>query len=323
MPRRPPFQSRCSVRTPRSVRPEPDITTAEAGYRAVTSKRVMKTCRLFVAAIGLLVFSANLASAQQRPLVTEDPETIGTGNVLLEAGFDVERSVEFPVFGLEGNLLRLPTLGVSFGFSSILELQIDGGFYNRLNVTSRDAAPLSPLLDFEGDSTHDLQDLVVATKIRLVPEAAGRPGVGIRLATKLPVAGNDSGLGLETMDFHATALVGKTTRSIRVVGNVGLGMLSDPLAGNEQDQVLLYGVSVARALQQGFEFVSEINGRLSTRDDGDGPTGTESRSALRFGARLTRGTVRVDGGLIVGLTSNDPSVGFTAGLTYVFKGFTP
>ena len=282
----------------------------------------MTRSRSFLLAVCVLLGTTGAASAQQRPLVTEDPETVGTGNVLLEAGFDVERSVEYPAFGLEGNLLRAPTLGVSFGFSSILELQVDGGFYQRLDVTARDPTPLSPLLDFDGDSSHSMQDLVVATKIRLVSEAAGRPGVGIRLATKLPLASNDSGLGLETMDFFATALVGKTTRSVRVVGNVGLGMLSDPFAGNEQDNVLLYGVSVARALRQGFEFVSEINGRLSTRDD-DLPTGTESRSLLRAGARLTRGTVRIDGGLIVGLTSHDPSIGFTAGLTYVFKGFTP
>ncbi len=277
----------------------------------------------------LLLFLANVtgASAQQRPLVTEDPETVGTGNVLLEGGFDIERGIELPVFGLEGNLLRLPTLGVSFGFSSILELQIDGGFYSRLSITEpRQHAPLSPSVD-SGDSTTDVQDLVVATKIRLVPEAPGRPGFGIRLATKLPLAGNDSGLGLETMDFFATGLIGKTTRSVRIVGNFGIGLLSDPLLGSEQDRVLLYGASVARALREGLEFVTEINGRVgsSERDTptGSQPTGTESRSALRIGSRFTRGTVRVDGGLIVGLTSRDPTIGFTAGLTYVFRGFTP
>jgi hypothetical protein len=282
----------------------------------------MKTSRSILLALSLVLGTVATAFAQQRPLVTEDPETVGTGNVLIEGGFDVERGVELPVFGLEGNVLRVPTLGVSFGFSSILELQIDGGFYQRLNVTEpRVDAPLSPVVG-DGDSLTDVQDLVVATKIRLVPEAAGRPGFGIRLATKLPFAGNDSGLGLETMDFHATALVGKTTRSVRIVGNFGIGLLSDPLVGNEQDRVLLYGASVARALREGFEFVTEINGRLSTRDD-EPPTGTESRSALRIGSRFTRGTVRVDGGLIVGLTSRDPSIGFTAGVTYVFKGFTP
>jgi hypothetical protein len=287
----------------------------------------MRRSRSFILALCVLAGSAGASFAQQRPLVTEDPETIGTGNVLIEAGFDVERGIELPVFGLEGNLLRLPTVGVSFGFSSILELQIDGGFYNRLNITEpREVAPLSPLVE-SGDSTTDIQDLVVATKIRLVSEAPGRPGFGIRLATKLPFAGNDSGLGLETMDFHATALVGKTTRSVRVVGNAGIGLLSDPLIGNEQDLAFLYGASVARALREGLEFVTEINGRVSSgeRDTpaGPQPTGTESRSALRIGSRFTRGTVRVDGGLIVGLTSRDPAIGFTAGVTYVFKGFTP
>lgn len=283
--------------------------------------------RSLALAFCLVLAGSRAALAQQRPLVTEDPETIGTGNVLIEGGFDVERGIELPVFGLEGNLLRVPTLGVSFGFSSILELQIDGGFYHRLDITEpRAAAPLSAVVK-DGDSTSDVSDLVVATKIRLVPEAPGRPGFGIRLATKLPFAGNDSGLGLETMDFFATALVGKTTRSVRIVGNLGIGLLSDPLIGNEQDRALLYGVSVARALREGLEFVTEINGRLSDgeRDApaGPQPTGTESRSALRIGSRFTRGTVRVDGGLIVGLTSRDPSIGFTAGLTYVFKGFTP
>jgi hypothetical protein len=47
----------------------------------------------------------------------------------------------------------------------------------------------------------------------------------------------------------------------------------------------------------------------------------DARAGLRVGLHLTRAAVRVDGGLIFGLTSRDPSFGFTAGLTYVFKGF--
>jgi hypothetical protein len=43
---------------------------------------------------------------------------------------------------------------------------------------------------------------------------------------------------------------------------------------------------------------------------------------MRVGTRFTHAAVRVDGGLIFGLTSRDPSFGFTAGVTYVFKGFT-
>lgn len=261
------------------------------------------------------------AFAQQRPLLTEDPETVGTGNILVEGGFEAHQDTFFPASGLHGNLLRLPTIGVSFGFSSILELQIDGGFYNRLNITEIEPAPLSDKLELSGDRTTDVEDAVIATKIRLISEGPGRPGFGLRLATKLPLAGNESGLGLDTMDFYMTALFGKTVQSVRVVGNLGLGILSDPIEGDRQNDVVTYGVSVARALQQGLEFVGEINGRFNTRDERI-PPGTESRSAIRTGLRYTRAAVRVDGGLIFGLTSRDPDFGVTAGVTYIFRGFT-
>jgi hypothetical protein len=278
--------------------------------------------RVLVVLVAIVALSWSTgASAQQRPLVTEDPETIGAGLVLLEGGVDRQPDVFYPVSGLKGTLLRLPTLGVSFGISSIAELQIDGGVYNRLNVTSRQTAPLSSLLNFSGDSTHDVEDLTVATKIRLLSETPGRPAFGIRFATRLPNASNESGLGLDTTDFHASVLFGKTVQSIRFVGNLGLGILGDPIEGNRQNDVLTYGVSVARAVRQGLEVVGEVNGRLDTRA-GDPPVGTESRGAIRVGGRYTKSTVRLDGGLIIGLTSLDTSLGFTVGATWVFKGFT-
>jgi hypothetical protein len=273
-------------------------------------------------ALPLLVLTlAAPVAAQQRPLVTEDPETVGTGNILIEGGFDAQRDVVYPASGLTGDLLRLPTLGVSFGFSSILELQIDGGLYNRLNITAIEPAPLSDKLELTDDTTTDFEDIVVATKIRVVSEGQGRPSFGIRLATKLPIAGNESGLGLDTMDFSLVGLFGKTVRSVRIVGNFGLGILSDPIEGDRQNDVLLYGFSIARALTQGLELVGEVNGRFNTREERI-PPGTETRSAMRTGLRFTQGTVRVDGGVIFGLTSRDTSFGFTAGVTYVFKGFT-
>jgi hypothetical protein len=166
-----------------------------------------------------------------------------------------------------------------------------------------------------------VEDLVVATKIRLLPETAGRPAIGVRFATRLPNASNESGLGLDTTDFFVSALFGKTVQSIRFVGNAGLGILGDPVRGDRQNDVLAYGFSVARAVRQGLELVGEINGRLDTRS-GEPPVGTESRGAMRVGGRFTHRTVRVDAGLIVGITSRDPSIGFTAGATWVFKGFT-
>ena len=274
-------------------------------------------------ALVVALMSAVPVMAQQRPLVTEDPETVGGGNILIEGGVDVQRDIFYPVSGLTGNLLRFPTLGVSFGLSSIAELQIDGGFYNRLEVTDRDpAAPLAGQLDFTGDRTTDVEDLVVATKLRLLSETAARPAIALRLATRLPNAGNESGLGLDTTDFFASILGGKTVQSIRVVGNVGLGILGDPTRGDRQGDVLTYGLSFARAVRQGVEVVGEVNGRFMPMDDEDTPPGSESRAAMRLGGRVTRNTVRVDAAVIIGLTSRDPSFGVTAGLTWVFRGFT-
>jgi hypothetical protein len=168
----------------------------------------MKRRLAFVSMMAVLM--AVPAAAQQRPLVTEDPETIGSGNVLLEAGFDLQKEIFYPVSGLQGDLLRVPVLGLSFGLSSIAELQIDGGLYNRLHVTERVAAPLSSMLDFTGDNTSDVEDIVVATKVRVLSETAGRPAVGLRFATKLPNASNENGIGLDTTEFYATVLIGKT-----------------------------------------------------------------------------------------------------------------
>ncbi|MBI4887153.1 MAG: transporter [Acidobacteria bacterium] len=264
---------------------------------------------------------ASEAFAQQRPLVTEDPETVGAGRVLVEAGLDYVRDAEFPVSGLEGRLLRVPLIGVSIGVSSIAEVQIDGGLYNRLQIARRSAsAPLAAMVEVPGDTTSSVDDLVIGTKVRLVSEGATRPGFGFRFATKLPNASNESGLGLDTTDFFASLLVAKTAQSVRMVGNIGVGILGDPTRGDRQNDVLTYGMSFARAVTQRAEVVGEINGRANTRN-GEPPPGTDSRSTIRFGARYTAGAVRADGAVLIGVTTRDPAFGVTAGFTYVFNAF--
>jgi hypothetical protein len=269
----------------------------------------------------VLLLSASAASAQQRPLVTEDPETIGAGRLLIEGGFDFAHDYQNPVSGLKGNLITVPTIGISIGLSSIAELQIDGGIYNGLSISSRNPnAPLASLLTVAGDSTHDVSNAVLATKIRMLSETVSRPALGIRFATKLPNASNEKGIDLDTTDVSGTLLIAKTIQSIRVVGNIGAGILTNPTSGVGQNDVLLYGVSFARAVTQAAELVGELNGRASTRSEAF--VGTESRGILKIGGRYTHGPVRFDAGVFLGLTTIDPTVGFTAGFTYVFNAFT-
>ena len=281
----------------------------------------MKKLLIGALLIGSLM-PAHLAFAQSRPLVTEDPETVPAGHILLEAGVDYAQDVAYPVSGLRGNLWRIGTFGLSFGVSSIAEIQIDGGLRNRLNITTFDpSAPLAGMLMITGESTADFQDLVIGSKVRFLSETASRPSMAIRFWTRLPNAGNESGLGLDTTDFHFGLAIAKTVQSVRVAGNFGFGILPDPTRGDRQNDVLDYGISLARAVAPGAEIVGEFNGRLNTRE-GTPPPGTETRSLMRIGARFTRGPVRLDGALLVGVTELDPTWGFSTGVTWVFKAFT-
>lgn len=276
--------------------------------------------RPFVLATAL-VAAGPAALAQQRPLTTEDPETVGAGRVLVEGGFDYGRDVTYPASGLRGHRLRLALLGASVGISSIAEIQLDGGVHTRLSITSRDgSAPLAEMVDVAGQAASSVEDLVVGTKVRLAREGASAPAVGLRFATRLPNASNESGLGLDTTDFFASVLVAKTIQSIRIVGNLGVGILADPTRADRQNDVLVYGASFARALTDRAEVVGELAGWQNTRR-GVPPPGTESRATARFGARYTAGAWRGDAALLFGVTSREPSVGFAAGMTYVFDAF--
>jgi len=268
----------------------------------------------------IVSLSASGAFAQQRPLITEDPETIGSGRVLLEGGVEYDHDVVYPVSGLTGNLFRVPLFGISVGVSSIAEVQIDQASFSHLDITSRRPAPLTGLMNVTGSSTTDSDDLIIGTKIRIAPEGTRRPAFGFRFATKLPNANNESGLGLDTTDFFASVLAGKTTQSVRLVGNIGFAILGDPTNGNRQNDVVTYGASFARAITNAAEIVGEVNGRANTRSAGPLP-GTESRSIVRMGLRYTVGGWRGDAAVLFGATNNDPGIGFTAGFTYVFTAF--
>ena len=267
----------------------------------------------------LLAWAAN-ALAQQRPLDTQDPETIGAGRVLVEGGITVSHDITYPLSGFKGDLWQTPVLGLNVGLSSFADLQITGGPYNVLSISSRARGPLSDVVTSTGDSTSSVEDITIGAKLRLVPETAGMPGIGFRFTTRLPNASRKSGIGQDTTDFGASILVAKTIQSIRVVGNVGWISMSQPLDGTRQNDVLAYGFSLARAVTSKTEIVGEVNGRASVAN-GAAPIGTESRGRLKLGGRFTPGPIRFDAAIFFGLNSVDPTVGFTAGVTYVFNAF--
>src|SRR5438552_10664351 len=136
---------------------------ADEGRDADRGQSLMLLRLLLSAAI---ILSSAAAFAQQRPLVTEDPEPIGAGRILVEGGVDGARDQRYTTSGLRGNLWRIATIGFSFGLSSIAEFQIDGGLHDHLSITSRDpTAPLASLVTATGTSTGSIEDAIIGTKI--------------------------------------------------------------------------------------------------------------------------------------------------------------
>jgi outer membrane putative beta-barrel porin/alpha-amylase len=267
-----------------------------------------------------LVAWAAPAAAQQRPLDTQDPETIGAGRVLLEGGISAAHNITYPASGFKGDLWQLPVLGVNVGLSSIADLQITGGPYNYMSITSRQPAPLAGVVTATGDSTSSVEDITIGAKIRLFPETGAVPGIGFRFSTRLPNASRKSGIGQDTTDFGASLLLAKTVQSIRVVGNIGWISMTEPLDGTRQNDVLAYGFSLARAVTNQAEIVGEVNGRASVRASA-AAIGTESRGRLKLGGRFTQGPIRFDAAIFFGLNAVDPTVGFMTGVTYIFNAF--
>ena len=275
--------------------------------------------RRFIITVALLLCAAPVF-AQQRPLRTEDPETIGAGRILIEAGLDYNRDTYFPVSGLRGNHLTVPQFGASLGVSSIAEIQIDWGIYQKLSITEQlPGAPLSHLLQIDGDTTDDFGDIHIGAKVKLLGETASRPAIGSWFSTRLPNAGNESGLGKDVQDFASALSIGKTVQSVRVVGNIGFMMIGRPTEAVAQDDLLIYSLSVARAISPAAEIVGEFVGRANFANIVT--PGAEDRGLLRFGARYTTSGVRVDAGILLGLSPRDPEFGITGGFTWVFDAF--
>ena len=286
---------------------------------AVVSTSVRAAARTIVFVSMLLASRPILA--QQRPLETQDPETLAGGQVRIEAGIAYARDMSYPLSGLTGNLWQLPVARVVVGLSTIADIELSGGPYDRLDITDRQPAPLADLVKATGSTTHAVDDIVVAMKIRAVPESGQRPALGLLLSVRLPNAKHPSGLGQDTTDFSAAVLAAKSIAALRVGGNLGVTIMSEPLDASKQNDVLTYGASAVVSLSRQSEVVAEIDGRWSTRP-GPAPVGTESRGNARLGLRTGSSALRVDAAVSFGITAIDPSVGVTAGVTYTFKAFS-
>ncbi|HUE82386.1 MAG TPA: transporter [Pyrinomonadaceae bacterium] len=266
----------------------------------------------------LVLGSASISLAQQRPLITEDVDIIPPGTLRIETGIDFFQGAKFPVSGLTGDLTRVGVIGINIGFSPNVEFQIEGVAQNFLSINS--SVPGSVPLSFPAgsNSTNDIGDFTLWAKFKLRNETRRGPALGFRFGVQLPNSDQTRGIGLNQTNAYGSLLIGKKFGEdgrFNTFGNLGIAILTAPTLLYTQNDVFTYGVAGIYRLNRQFSLAGEVNGRANTRP-GDGPLGTESQAEARLGMQIRASGLRFDFAGIKGLTNFSPNSGLTVGVTY-------
>jgi len=282
----------------------------------VNKPNTLLPIRLAILACALTLVS--VASAQQRPLITEDVDIIPPGSLRLEVGMDFMQGAKFPVSGLNGDLTRAGVIGINIGLSPNVEVQIEGVAQNFLSINSRGLSAIPLELAPGANSTNDFGDFTLWTKIKLRSETAKGPAIGFRFGVQLPNSSQGRGIGVNQTNAYGQVLVGKKfgrNGRVNTFGNLGIAILTAPTELFSQNDVITYGLASVIRVNNQFSIAGEVNGRSNTRP-GSGPLGTESQGEARLGMQIRASGLRFDFAGIKGLTSQSPRSGITVGVTY-------
>ena len=268
------------------------------------------------------------AFAQQRPLLTDDIDITPTGALEIAAGVEFFQDAKFPLSGIRGDLSRVGNIRIKTGFAANVELQIEGTLQNFVAINSR--TPSAIPLTVTGNSTNDFDDFIVSAKIKLRNEGRYLPALGLKFGFVMPNTDQARGIGTNQINIFSKIILQKKfgtfvnrTPRFNLYGNVGLGIMTAPLASFTQNDVFLYGLAGIYRVNDRINIVSEINGRKNTRR-GNAPLGTESIGQFRVGTQIKASGLRFDTAAVFGLNRYSPRTGVIFGVTYVTPSiFTP
>jgi len=278
----------------------------------------IKSIHVGAAAFLFALSVAVVAYGQQRPLLTEDVDIIPPGSMRIEAGIDFVQRAKYPVSGLTGDLTRAGVIGITIGLAPNVEVQLEGVAKNFLSINSRGPSAIPLNVPPGANSTNDVGDFTLWTKIKLRNETAAWPSIGFRFGVQLPNSNQGRGIGLNQTNAYGQVLFGKKfgqDARVNTFGNLGIAILTAPTGLFSQNDVLTYGLAGIVRLNRQFSLAGEVNGRANTRP-GSGPLGTESQGEARLGMQVRASGLRFDFAGIKGLTKLSPRSGLTVGVTY-------
>ncbi len=262
----------------------------------------------------IFVLLTGVVHAQYRPLKTETPNPVPSHQAVVEAGAEILLNSVYPLSGLRGDLARVGMLSARIGAGDFMEIHIFGTALDVLWIEDRFDAPYSSKLNFTGDRTNDVGDFGFAAKLRFFEAKDGRPGLGFRLGFQLPNASNESGLGIDETNAFGSFLLEERLGRVRLIGNVGVAILGDPVSPASQDDLLMYGFAAVCPLSPRLELYIDLNGR-----SGHGSVGTEDQTELRAGTQLRALGLFWDVGAFAGFQDTDPNAGLVFGVSKRFS----
>jgi hypothetical protein len=251
----------------------------------------------------------DLAAPPDRDTAAPDHAGLRTGTLFFPAagamsvalGIEYMPDVTNDVAGVDGEILRVPTLAIKLGLADRAMFQVSGPIYNRLRVHAQEDPP--PLGRRLGQVSTGWGDLTVATLIRFNADQGRWPAAGIRFAAKLPNSNEKLGIGDNTTDVFASALLAKSlARRVSVNTEIGVGILSERTTAFTQNDVLTYGVLADWRARDRLAVMGEVSGQVATHEGGPG---TGSRSELRAGLELGRGAIHWSALAVRGLSGWD------------------
>ena len=268
----------------------------------------------FAACLSAALLLACPARSQQRPLQTPDAEIMPAGVVRAEIGFDFLQDVNFPVSGLTGDLTAVADLNLRMGVGRIVEVQLQGAIQNFLDV-KKQVPGITPIHLTGRSSTRDAGDYTLSTKVRLWGETPRVPALAFRFGFMIPDSNQARGIGTNTTNIYASFIAQKHFWRFNTFGTAGLAVMQSPGALFSQNDVAIYGAAFILPLHPRVNLAGEVFGRHNFRKLAPAIFGTESRAQARLGFQIFAGGFKWDVAGIAGLTSRDPSSGFTFGLS--------
>jgi hypothetical protein len=246
---------------------------------------------------------AERATAQTRPLQTEEAHTGRPGRLVLETGASFISSEPNFVTGLPRDRWDAPVFNVVYSPAANVELDLEW------------VARVIAVDDPRFGTTSDWGDVTLRSKVRLVDEYRSRPAVALRFGVTLPETAVDEGLGPNMLRMMMQAMASKTFSRFQVHANAGFAIQDVPLTDNLQSDFLAYGVAVGYTATEKLDVLAEVAGLV-----GHAHVGADQHNEIRAGVRYGgRSKLRWDLALRRGLSEADGNWGFTAGVTWVAR----